>query len=138
MKVKMREIMEAEAVFAKIKGMAGLPARTSYRLMKQIRILGPEVEDFYKTRMELFKKYGEAGKNDKGEDTFTVPEANREVFAKELDELLAEEVEILDPIEWPADNTNLTIEEIALLEPFIKIKEYEDAIVQPIRAVRKV
>lgn len=50
---------------------------------------------------------------------------------KEIEPLMKREIECLDPVEWPMDNMNLSPAELAMVEKFITVQEFE-AMIQPI------
>lgn len=58
MELTTNEMMSANQVLGKIMAL-DMPAKTSYRLMRIGKKLGPEIKTFEEKRFELFKKYGE-------------------------------------------------------------------------------
>lgn len=120
-----------------------LPAKHSWRLSRVMKKLQEDIQDFNTSRQELFDKYGtEAKMTDEqakmaspGSKAIQITEENREVFAKELDELLNETIEIEFepiPISMFADS-NLSIADMANLEMFFDddISEVEEKMPTP-------
>ena len=95
MKLKLMDIVGATEGLKEL-GALKLSAKLSYAISKNIRHLQAELEDYQKLYNSLItEKYGE--KKDKG---FQVKEENIEAFSKEVNELLATEVDIdIYPIE---------------------------------------
>ena len=90
MKIKngyMSDVMESLMKFQEQTG------KTGYAIMRNIRILQPNLEDFEKVRLNLFKKYGTT--NDDGNNYSVSKESeNYDEFIKEYEELLNIEADI--------------------------------------------
>ena len=90
MKIKngyMSDVMESLMKFQEQTGKAG------YAIMRNIRILQPNLEDFEKVRLNLFKKYGTT--NDDGNNYSVSKESeNYDEFIKEYEELFNIEADI--------------------------------------------
>ena len=90
MKIKngyMSDVMESLMKFQEQTG------KTGYAIMRNIRILQPNLEDFEKVRLNLFKKYGTT--NDDGNNYSISKESeNYDEFIKEYEELLNIEADI--------------------------------------------
>jgi hypothetical protein len=89
MKLKLMDIVGATEGLKEL-GALKLSAKLSYAISKNIRHLQAELEDYQKLYNSLItEKYGE--QKDGG---FQVKQENMEAFAKEVNELLATEVDI--------------------------------------------
>ena len=90
MKIKngyMSDVMESLMKFQEQTG------KTGYAIMRNIRILQPNLDDFEKVRLNLFKKYGTT--NDDGNNYSISKESeNYDEFIKEYEELLNIEADI--------------------------------------------
>ncbi len=67
--------------------------KTGYAIMRNIRILQPNLEDFEKVRLNLFKKYGSTD-DDGNNYSISKESENYNEFIKEYEELLNIEVDI--------------------------------------------
>jgi len=70
-----------------------LPGKTSLQLMRNIKKINEEIEIFEKGSKKLLVKYGEKVK-DKPDDYLEIPQEKKDVFLKEQNEMLQQEVEI--------------------------------------------
>lgn len=90
MKLKLSQIVETQSALARL-GAEKLPAKMAYTIGRNIQKLRPELENYEKTRTDLIKeKYGAKGEG----DTYQVEPKNMEAFVKELNELLAVELDL--------------------------------------------
>lgn len=90
MKLKLSQIVETQSALARL-GAEKLPAKMAYTIGRNIQQLRPELENYEKTRTNLIKeKYGEKGEG----DTYQVEPKSMEAFVKELNELLAVELDL--------------------------------------------
>jgi predicted Abi (CAAX) family protease len=117
MTLTLLQIKNAEAVLNKLLT-SPLPVKVSYRLSKIIKKLNEELTQFESSRQKLFEIYGVPN----GQGEIVVDEQNRTQFMKELNQLLAESVQ-LDDIKIPLDDIEdikFSAVEIAQLEPWIQ------------------
>ena len=111
-----------------------LKARLALRVSKLLKAADTEIQSFNDARMNLIQKYGEKDSNNElikdEEGNCKIPESNTSTFTNELNELVAEEVEInvnkikLEDIE----DLEFTPLEMSLLEDFIEDEEKEETI----------
>lgn len=96
---------------------AELPASVSFKLARTIRKVSAELETFNKTRMGLFEKLGE-----KTGDSYRIPAEKMDEFAKELQGLLAVEIELdVKPLKLAELNgCNLRPRDMLDLERFVE------------------
>jgi hypothetical protein len=116
-KVTLGEIKQIEEILSKLVN-ESLPVKISYKLSKIIPLLNAELERFEKFRVERISKYGEA---DEEGNTKVLPE-NVEVFVNEMNELMAESIDLdFDPISIDTlpDDTKLSAVEIHSLAKFL-------------------
>ena len=122
-----------------------LPAKYSWRLGKVMKKLQSEVDEFSKSRSELFEKYGEEveatdTKSSQGVPTgkqFRIKEENIEAFSSELEDLLAETLSVtFDPIPLSFfEGSKMTIVDMSNLDMFFEddeefFSEEEENVVQ--------
>ena len=91
MTVTLSQLKNSEAVLSKLLS-TELPVQVSYRLSKLIKKVSEELTDFEASRQKLFEKYGEPADN----NTITVKPEFQQDFLNELNNLLAEAVELPD------------------------------------------
>lgn len=92
--------------------------KTSYWVNKLIQRLEPEINQFQKSRNELFAKYGE--END--EKLLEIPEEKRSEADAELNELLEQEISVdIDKIALSEDLVGISANDIRLLDPFVLV-----------------
>lgn len=117
MQVKLGNILDAEETFKKLIA-APLPAMTAFQVSRFIKEVDSVFTDLQTQRKKLFEKYGIArdGRID------VLPE-NEIIFFKELNDLLALEVELKsEPLTLKQiESVVLTAYEITKLEPFLKL-----------------
>jgi len=92
MKLKLSDLVNAVQSLGII-SKKDLPVKTSYALSKNIQKIDTELKAFNETRTKLFEKYGEKVKED-GKDLTRIPKEKVEIFQKELNTILDQEVEI--------------------------------------------
>jgi hypothetical protein len=68
-----------------------IPAKANFAMQKNISTLTTLGEEIEKARLNIAKHYGEP---DEENNRYTIPEENRDVVAKELEELLSIEQEV--------------------------------------------
>lgn len=103
-----------------------LEGKTSFKIARILKELNNEYSTFQKSRQNLILKYGE--KNENGsikiddEGNFKILRDNVEQFTKELEDLLATEIELnADYIDLnEIENANFTIGQMIALNNFIK------------------
>ena len=89
MKLKLSQIVEATQPLTRL-GSEKLSAKIAFRLKRNIEAVNPVLQTFNQECDRLRKdKYGATGKNG-----LTVPPENRDPFQKEINEMLAEEVDV--------------------------------------------
>ena len=132
MKIILSELIQASKVINKIFNKP-MEFKLSYRLTKLNKKLKTELSDFEVAKNELIKKYGIKD----GKGTISVPPEKIEEFSKELEPVLAEEIDI-DVALIPYDlmektNIDLSTNELVTIEKFIEEpkKEEEKKIEEP-------
>ena len=127
-KVKIAELLNSTDTLQKL-SQKDFKAKLAWSVARLLKNAEKEIQEFNDTRMELIKKYGE--KDDQGElitdekgNCKILPDSISE-FTNELNELIETEIELnankidIDLLE----NIDFTPAEMALLEPFIEMKE---------------
>jgi hypothetical protein len=109
----LNELLNSQQALANL-GLMKLPARVSFRVAGVLRANRAKMEDFDKTRLELFEKYGKKDNGPEGE-ILKVPQEQMAAFNKEAAELTA---------------TNITLECEAIL-----LAEFGDAEISPTDAL---
>lgn len=98
MKTKIKEVMIFEPVASKLLNYEWETPKISYSVFKLVNFVLEQKRFFGIEKSKLFKKYGEAdGENIK------IKEENKDIFQKEIDELLSVNVE-LPEIEFTMDD----------------------------------
>ena len=119
MKTTLKKIVNAKDVFVKL-SQKTLPVKESYNIAKLIRAVDAELAVYNSERMKLFKKYGELIED--GKKYRVLPE-NEELFYKELNELLEQEVELaVKPVCLMSD-LFISAQELLAIEDFIEVTE---------------
>ena len=123
--MKLQQIMSEQftASFKKLLGQS-LPVTTAYRLKATTALIDSEQTKFEEVRRTLVDKYAEKNedgsikKDEKG--GYRVAEASINDYVKELNELLAVEIEV-KPVKLAAlgDKAELTVQDIAVLDGLI-------------------
>ncbi len=111
--VKLATIVDPDCIEA-LNGLLRLKmnATVAFNIMEVITKIEPIIENFNKTRQNLIEKYGEKIEDDK----IMIKEENKELWTKEIEELLNTEVEIdIKKINRKALD-NLEIEPIKLIK----------------------
>ncbi len=132
-KFKLGEIANAEPVLVKLMNYSKegkLDFKTSYWMKKLIDKLKPELEDYYANRIELFKKFGEAVKDEEGKETgeYRLLPENIEKFQKYFEELLGIEITFQNVRKFSVEELEkiegISIDDISMFEAFIdEVKE---------------
>ena len=93
-------------------------ARTTFAIVKNMKMLQPIVEAIMETRTQILKDLGTPN----GNDTYFIPEENRAGFLKEMDKLDTVENEvILQKIKWrDISSLNLSVQAMEALYPMIE------------------
>ena len=91
MKVTLGQLLASQIVLNKL-ATEKLPAKTSYRLMRVLRKVGPEMETYNKAREALFTKYGAELNAEKTQWVF--PPEHQEAINQEHLELLENELDL--------------------------------------------
>jgi len=89
MKIKLFEIVDSISVLNKLQ-VQELPAKTAYKVQKNIKEITEEIQEFETIRTKLVEKYSKENKD----GIKYIPEENMEKANIELTELLQEEIEI--------------------------------------------
>ncbi len=94
-----------------------LPAKATFAIIRNLKIIEPIVKDIEDARIILFKKYGE-----EAEGVFHFPEDKVNIVDKELTSLAETNIDILlvKVKESDLENLNLSIEEAKILLPMIE------------------
>jgi hypothetical protein len=90
MKVKLFNLLDSKNIIEKLGLMTFNDGVTSYRLYKNIKIIGAELEDIEKARLELVKRYGTPKEN----GDIEVLDDKKDAYFKEFNIVLEQEVEI--------------------------------------------
>jgi hypothetical protein len=95
------ELLEMQISITKISQIKDVPALVGYKIASLVRHLNGPVMDAVKAKEDLIRKY--AGKPDEKNQISVLPE-NMASFFKELNELVAEKVEVdVKEVKLPAD-----------------------------------
>ncbi len=122
MKVKLGEIVNAVPALNKAAEQA-LPVRTSYQLARLVRKISKEVGTYDAERIKLCKRFG---KLDEEKQAYNIPPESLRGFEREMNELLAQEVEIsADPISV-TDELRLSAAEVMTVEKFLNFNFKEE------------
>ena len=114
MKISIAALINATQTFNKIIDKELSPV-TSFKLVKLIKAINDEIEIFEKEKNKLLEKYG--NKNEDG--TYSILEENKELWNKDITDLLSLEVDIV------GDKINLANEEIKISPAdMMKIEEF--------------
>jgi hypothetical protein len=89
MKIKAIDILNSKEVLTKLGSVKFEDGITSYKLIRNIKNIGFEMDNLERAKAELFIKYGTRDK-----DTTKIPDDKKDQFLKELNALLGMEVEI--------------------------------------------
>lgn len=111
-KMKLYQLIESvEALNALVA--EKLPAKVSFVLMRFLKKVAPEVEEYHKTRNEKLKIFGTPVLDEEGKETdkFTFDSGNGEKYIEEMKAL--EDTEISEPM------------------PEVKLKDIEDIKIKP-------
>ena len=115
MKITIANLVNAIPIFNRVMDKELTPV-TSFKLVKLIKAINSEIEIFEKERAKLLNKYGI--KND-DENSYAIPDENKENWNKDITDLLSLEVEI------SADKINLMGEDIKIAPiDMMKIEEF--------------
>jgi hypothetical protein len=122
MTLTVANLKNAEPGLIKISNSA-LPINIAFRVSKVLKTIAQELAAFEESRLVLVKKYGVT--NEETGDV-SVSEENMEVFFKEIDVLLQEEVELsfnkIDVATLP-DSVTLSPNDVVALEPFFNLED---------------
>ncbi len=138
-KVKLEQLSKAQNVLARLFNSRYSDIKLSYSASKMAKKINPIFDEMNKRRMELIDKY--AKKDEKTNKPIIITDVssgqpitkydlgeNEEVFNKEYEAILTEEVELdiwgFTPGHIAA--INATPNEINLIEPFLKLEEDKD------------
>jgi len=89
MKIKAIEILNSKDVLTKLGSTKFEDGITSYKLIRNIKNIGFELDNLERAKTEVFLKYGT-----KEKDTTKIPNDKKDQFFKELNNLLGMEVEV--------------------------------------------
>lgn len=120
--IKLAQLLDVEKPLADLMNQ-DLPLKLSYKLGKMVKKAGDEMKEFYKLRDDLVKKLGT--KEPGVEEKYTVPEDNRENFAKQIMELaeIAVDFPEFEPIsisDFDGIDVKLSPIQMAALSDFFK------------------
>ena len=118
--MKLYAIHNAREVLNKLSEHDGLTIRECYALNRILKDAATDIA-FYAARYnKLLAAYGEEQEHGR----YQIPEDKQEAFHKAVEELMNTESETrFSPVEISGELTGFTPKEVALLDPFIKIKE---------------
>lgn len=118
--MKLYEIHNSREALNKLSEHDGLTIRECYALNRILKDVATDI-DFYANRYnKLLAAYGE--EQEKGK--YHIPEDKKEEFSRAVEELMNTESEArFKPLEISGDLTGFTPKEVAMLEPFIRMKE---------------
>jgi len=125
MKITFRQIVDVLPSLNKVIS-SSLPAKTAYRFAKLAKVVKEETSLYDEHRLNVFKKFGNETKNEKGEISIVVPEENMAAFTKELGDLndsaFAQEFEIsFEPVSVDdLGNLQLSALDMVALDKFLK------------------
>lgn len=93
-------------------------ARTTFAIVKNMKMLQPIIEAIMEARTQILKDLGTPN----GNDTYFIPEENRAGFLKEMDKLDTVENEVtLQKIKWrDISSLNLSVQAMEALYPMIE------------------
>ena len=125
--VTLKDILDGQETLQKLSG-SELPGRTAFQIGRLLKKLETVLTEYNDTRIKLLEKYanrtedGNFELNDKNEYQFT--QENIEIYIKEINNLISEEIEIdVMPIRLEdIENLTFTPSEMAILEPFMTIE----------------
>ena len=117
---KTQELVDIYNKLSQIGNKVTLPAKSAYKMLRNIRLIKPIVEDYYTVQLNIAQSYGDLVNPELG--TYKIKPENMELAQKELRELGETENDIcfllidIDDL----DGLNLSIEEMDALYPMIK------------------
>ncbi len=126
-RVTLRELLEAQPALQRLSN-EKLPVKVAYNVARMMRVVQPEVEDFYKQRNALVKEYGvtraatEAERSMHGDEVTEVPKDKLDTFREEIDGL-AQEVVVLErePLKITDSFPAITAADLLALGPLVDL-----------------
>lgn len=89
MKIKLLDILNSKDVLIKLGDTVFNDGLTSYKIARNIKKVNPEIETFELAKKNLIEKYGK-----KEGDTEPLPQKNIDEYNMQMNEILAQEVDI--------------------------------------------
>jgi|APFre7841882654_1041346.scaffolds.fasta_scaffold154422_1 hypothetical protein len=122
MKIKLSDILNSKTILEKLGSTKFEDGLIIYYLIKNIKNLSNEVDNFEKARISLVEKYGIKKENGISE----VTQENKDIFNKEINAIVAEEVEVnIFPIN-PSKISGFTPFELMPIEWLLEVEKKED------------
>ena len=89
MKIKLLDILNSKEVLIKLGDTSFSDGLTSYKIARNIKKINPEIETFEVSKKNLIQKYGK-----KEGDTEPLPQKSIDEYNMQMNEILAQEVDI--------------------------------------------
>lgn len=117
MKISIATLINSTPIFDKLMNKELSPV-TSFKLVKIVKAINEEMAVFEKEKIKLLEKYGK--KNE--DDSYTILDENKELWNKDISDLLSLEVDVVfDKINLADEDIKISPSEIMRIEAFIEM-----------------
>jgi hypothetical protein len=130
-RLAVRELLDAQPALQRL-GAEKLPIKVAYNLARLMRVIQPELDDFYKQRNDLVKQYGvtrpatDAERTQHGDEVTEVPKDKIEEFRNEINELADEKITLdREPLKLGANFPDISAADIIALGALLADDEDE-------------
>lgn len=131
LRVKLGEVVDAEAIFAKLDSLSKegkLEFKTTYKVSRLVKKIQPELQDYYTEKQKLLEKFGKeiTSKNEDGTDkpTGQYQVENVDEFMKYMKDLLGIEIELSNVFAFKVEELegvkDLSVEDTIRLGKFVE------------------